>query len=603
MAFNHNDFLKHLTDSPGVYQMLDEHEHILYVGKAKNLKKRVASYFRRQLDHPKTAALVKKIHGIRVLATANENAALLLENDLIKQYRPRYNILFKDDKSFPYLHLTHHPYPRLTLYRGPQKPVGDYFGPYASVQAVREALNLLQKCFLIRNCSDSFFNNRSRPCLQYHIQRCSAPCVQKISAADYQRDIEHAKAFLHGHTQDILLALGQRMNQAAADHAYEKAAFFRDQIQCLHQLDKEQHSHQASGQCDVLAIVAQESHCAVQVLHIRLGKIIGNRHYLPVNVDSQSTSDVLASFLAQFYLTDNGREIPAKIFVNQALTDQAWLSNVLSQQAGKRIKIHSQAKTQHLAWLKQAEHNAQLALDSHLASAHLIDQRFVDLSHVLHLDHKTTWRLECFDISHSLGEATVASNVVFDQHGPCKSAYRLYNIDGITPGDDYAAMAQALKRRFSGSQRDILPDVLLIDGGRGQLNAVKTILAELQLDGLRVVGIAKGEGRKPGLETLWIQDDQTALQLPSHSHALHLLQHLRDEAHRFAITRHRAKRRKARQSSTLEQLVGIGHKKRQMLLNFFGGLSELKKASVAELQKVPGIGPALAQKIRASLAD
>jgi excinuclease ABC subunit C len=603
MTFNSNDFLKHLTHSPGVYQMLDENGQILYVGKAKNLKKRVASYFRRQLDHPKTAALVKKIHDIRILATANENAALLLENDLIKQYRPRYNILFKDDKSFPYLHLTHHPYPRLTLYRGPQKPLGDYFGPYASVQAVREALNLLQKCFLIRNCSDSFFNNRSRPCLQHHIQRCSAPCVQKISPEDYRRDIEHAKAFLHGHTQDILLALGQRMNQAAADQAYEKAAFFRDQIQCLHQLDKEQHSHQAHGQCDVFAIVAEESHCAVQVLHIRLGKIIGNRHYLPANADAQSLDDILNSFVAQFYLTDNGREIPDKIFVNQTLPDQTWLSNVLSQQANRHIKIYSQAKTHHLAWLKQAEHNARLALTSHLASTHLSDQRFAALSQLLQLEPKASWRLECFDISHSLGEATVASNVVFDQHGPRKSAYRLYNIEGLTPGDDYAAMAQALKRRFSGSQRDMVPDVLLIDGGRGQLNAAKAVLAELPLVPLRLIGIAKGEGRKPGLETLWIEDDQTAVQLPAHSHALHLLQHLRDEAHRFAITRHRAKRRKTRQSSALEQLAGIGQKKRQMLLSFFGGLSELKKASVEELQKVPGIGPALALKIRASLVD
>lgn len=604
MAFDARDFIQHLTESPGVYQMLDASEHILYVGKAKNLKKRVASYFRSQVDHPKTAALVKKIAAIRIIKTPTENAALLLENNLIKQYRPRYNILFKDDKSFPYLHLTAHPYPRLVFYRGAHKPAGDYFGPYASSHAVREALNLLQKLFLIRPCADSFFAHRSRPCLQYHIKRCSAPCVGAITLDDYQRDSTHARAFLQGHTQDIIQALVVRMNQAAMIKAYEQAAFYRDQIQCLHQLDKDQHQHQHHGHCDVFALYEHNGLVAIQVLHVRLSQVIGNHSYFPNNVQEQELAEVLSSFIAQFYCSAAGREIPTTILVSHALKDRAWLSSALAEQGRHKVRLLLRPTGQQTAWLTLALDNAVTALNSHLASRHLMQQRYQGLSDVLGLLPRQEWRLECFDISHTLGEATVAACVVFDQHGPCKNAYRLFHIKNITPGDDYAAMEQALQRRYGGSlaNNTPLPDILIIDGGRGQLNKARSVLASLALDRVLLMGIAKGEGRKPGLETLWIGDDQTAVQLPPHASALHLLQHIRDEAHRFAITKHRAKRQKNRHSS-LELIQGIGVQKRQQLLNAFGGLVELKKASVAELQKIPGIGPALAQKIYNQLRD
>lgn len=593
MAFDPKNFLKHLTEAPGVYQMLDHQGQILYVGKAKNLKKRVSSYFRQQLDHPKTQVLVKKIADIRIIATQTENEALLLENNLIKQHRPRYNILFKDDKSFPYIHLTHQTFPRLMLYRSHQKPKGDYFGPYVNAHAVREAVNLLQKLFLLRNCSDSFFHHRSRPCLQYHIKRCSAPCVGYIDATTYQQDSAHAKAFLQGQSQTVIQALIARMEQAAHQQAYEQAAFYRDQIQALQQLaQRQRQSHQ---HCDVIALASQHNHCAIQVVHIRDGEIIGNHSYFPVNFQQQMAEEVLESFISQFYLTEHGREIPTTIFIDRPLSHRAWLSNALAESSQRSIRLSQPAKGQALAWLNLANDNAVLALNSHLSSHHLLQQRYHALAQILDWPDKKLWRLECFDISHSQGEATVASNVVFDEQGPCKNAYRLFTIEGITPGDDYAAIGQALTRRFRQAQP--LPDLLVIDGGRGQLNQAKAILAQLGIEGMVLMGIAKGEGRKPGLETLWINDDQTALQLPAHSPALHLLQHLRDEAHRFALKTHRVKRKKKRRASSLEQIPGIGSHKRQVLLNYFGGLLELQKASVQDLQKVPGIGPALADTI------
>ena len=597
MTFNAKDFLQHVTEAPGIYQMLDISDNVIYVGKAKNLKKRLSSYFRTQVDSVKTSALVKKIHAIRVIATTNENEALLLETQLIKHYRPRYNILFKDDKSFPYLHLTDHPYPRLMLRRSQQKPQGDYFGPYANTMGVREALNILQKCFLIRPCSDSFFNHRSRPCLQYAIKRCSAPCVNHISQAAYQTEVEHAKAFLQGKGQDLIQTLSERMTQAATAKHYEQAAFYRDQIKGLHQLDKDQHGH--GGHCDIFAIAMANTQLAIQVLHIRAGKVIGTATYFPANPQQQTGAEVLESFISQFYFSQIGREIPLKIIVNQPLPEQQWLARALSHQAQTKISIVNNVKQPYLTWLNLCIDNAQLTLKSHMVSSHMLDQRYQALADLLTLPPKANWHLECFDISHSLGEATKASCVVFNERGPCKAAYRLFNIEGITPGDDYAAMAQALRRRYQAlkEQNRPLPDILLIDGGRGQLNQAKAVLQELQLDTMIIIGIAKGFGRKPGLETLWINDDQTAVQLPAHAPALHLLQHLRDEAHRFAISKHRVQRRKNRRSSNLEDIDGIGIKKRQQLLNFFGGLNELKAASCKALQKVPGIGPKLALKI------
>ena len=466
--FAPHDFLKHATESPGIYQMLDAKGTVIYVGKAKNLKKRLASYFRREVDNFKTAALVKKIADIRLIITPNENEALLLEAQLIKQYRPHYNILFKDDKSFPYLHLSTHAYPRLELHRSHQRPVGDYFGPYPSSQAVREALDLLQKLFLIRPCSDRFFANRSRACLQHHIKRCSAPCIQAISQNDYQTDIQNAKAFLQGKSQALIQSLVERMNTAATEQLYEKAAFFRDQIQLLHQLDKDQQSH--GGHCDVFAISQDAVHLAIQVLHIRSGVVSGNHSYFPANPQEQESAEVLASFISQFYLNQLGREIPSRLIVNITLAEQQWLSNALSTHAGQKVTILTRVKEPESTWLNLALTNATLALKSHLASSNMMLQRYQHLAETLHLPTKAAWRLECFDISHSLGEATVASCVVFDEQGPCKSAYRIFNIHDVTPGDDYAAMEQALTRRYTRikAAETTLPDILIIDGGRGQ---------------------------------------------------------------------------------------------------------------------------------------
>lgn len=599
--FNSEEFLQRLTTEPGVYQMLDDKEQVIYVGKAKNLKKRVSSYFRKNLDYSKTTVMVKRIHDIRIIVTQTENEALILENNLIKKFRPRYNILFKDDKSFPYLLLTQQEFPRLVYYRGNKKTAGDYFGPYPNGWAVRETLKLLQKIFLLRNCSDSFFAHRSRPCLQYYIKRCSGPCVGLIDQDKYQQEVRLAKLFLQGKNQEVMNALMQKMETASQKQEFEQAAFYRDQIRDLRALMAAQNVERGSADCDVIAIMQQGHDIVVQVLVFRAGKLLGNQAYFPSlqSAEEISLAEILASFVSQYYFANEERIVPPVILINHALMDQEWLADALAEKAGRRVKLLHRVRGERADWLKLAEKNALHDLVARSTSQASIKKQVDELRTLLNLPEKNTLRMECFDISHTQGESTVASCVVFDENGPRKTDYRLFNIQGVKAGDDYQAMYQALYRRYQRLAKEptSLPDVLVIDGGKGQLAQAENILAELKIEQVLLLGIAKGPTRKAGLETLWLSGKKDALDSSAVPLALHLLQYIRDEAHRFAIAAHRKQRAKPRKQSLLESIEGIGDKKRQMLLKHFGGLIALKQAQVEEIAKVEGIGPKLAAKI------
>ena len=578
--------------------MLDSAGHVLYVGKAKNLKKRVSSYFRVQVDHPKTRALVKHIAEIKILITQDENEALLLENNLIKQYRPRYNILFKDDKSYPYLIFSKHTYPRLDSLRTQKTPAGEYFGPFSNSFAVRRTLQLIEKLFLLRNCSDSFFAHRSRPCLQYHIKRCSAPCVQLIDPEQYQQDVHNAKLFLQGKNQLIIKKLTEQMDIAAEQLNFEQAAHDRDQINMLRQIEAEQIIQKAQGDFDVMAFFCKEQWVSVQLLMIRQGKMVGNHIYFHEQSFEVSPAEVLGYFIEQYYLNTE-RSIPKEIFIPEKIADQTWLSNALAcaTQHPVAIKTASRGVAHHL--IQRAAHNAREALLAKFAQSSSQKKRFTDLEKALDLPPDTIQQVECFDISHTFGEATVASCVVFNTEGPDKKSYRIFNIHDVTKGDDFAAMHQVLTRRYSETKSidRLLPNVIIVDGGKGQLQQAVDVLARFGLQDIILLGIAKGVTRKAGFETLWRAGQDTPLLLDTHAPAMHLLQHIRDEAHRFAISKHRAKRAKTRNTSTLEDIPGIGQKKRQALLKHFGGLQGLKNASVSALAKVPGIGLQLAEEI------
>lgn len=597
--FNIKNFLATLTTAPGVYQMLDSAGDILYVGKAKNLKKRVSSYFRIHVDHPKTQVLVKHIAEIKILITQDENEALLLENNLIKQYRPRYNILFKDDKSYPYLIFSQHTYPRLDSVRTHKTPVGEYFGPFSNSFAVRRTLQFIEKLFLLRNCSDHFFANRSRPCLQYHIKRCSAPCVGLISSKHYEEAVQHAKLFLQGKNQSIIKTLTEQMDVAAQQLHFEQAAHYRDHINMLRQIEAEQMVQKAQGDFDVIALFCQEQWISVQLLMIRQGKMIGNYSYFHEQSFEVSAQEVLSYFIEQYYLHTE-RSIPKDIFIPEKIVEQIWLSNALTRAAQHpvSIKIPSRGVAHHL--IQRAAHNAQEALLAKLAQSSSQKKRFIDLAKVLDLPPDTIQQIECFDISHTFGEATVASCVVFNSEGLDKKSYRIFNIHDVTKGDDFAAMHQVLTRRYREAKSidRALPEVIIVDGGKGQLQQAVEVLTQYGLQDIILLGIAKGVTRKAGFETIWRAGQDTPLLLDTHAPAMHLLQHIRDEAHRFAISKHRAKRGKSRNTSTLEGIPGIGSKKRQVLLKHFGGLQGLKSASVSALAKVPGIGPQLAEEIK-----
>jgi excinuclease ABC subunit C len=597
-GFDAEAFLKTLTTRCGVYQMYGADGGLLYVGKARNLKSRVASYFRNRGLNAKTVALVSRITDIQVTVTATEVDALLLEHNLIKSHRPPFNILLKDDKSYPYIFLSSEDrFPRLALHRGPKRRKGRYFGPYPSAGAVRRSLHFLQKVFKVRQCEDSYFRNRSRPCLQYQIDRCTAPCVDLVSADDYAQQVENTALFLEGKNQELMVRLADDMEQAAADLAYEKAAVLRDQLRQLQHVQATQGVEGGSGDLDLLAAVTEGGHSCVQVLFVRGARVLGSRTFYPTTKLAETPEGLLGAFLPQFYLSE-GRALPPEIVLNAAPEDSETLEEAFSLQAGRRVRLRHRVREARARWLQMAEQTAATNLAAHLAGRESTQERLQALQEVLELEAYPQ-RMECFDISHSSGEATVASCVVFDENGPRKADYRRFNIDGITAGDDYAAMEQALSRRFRRLKagEGSVPDVLFIDGGKGQVQQALDVLAELQLEGILVVGVAKGVTRKAGFETLVLGASGIEQNLPANSPALHLIQQIRDEAHRFAISGHRARRDKARRGSRLEDIPGVGARRRRELLRHFGSAKGVANASVDELKKTQGISATMAQQI------
>ncbi len=602
MTFDSRQFLAHLSQAPGIYRMLDERGDTLYVGKAKRLKARLSSYFRGTLN-AKTQAMVGRIADVQVTVTRSEIEALLLEQTLIKELRPPYNILLRDDKSYPFVFVTdRHPYPALEYKRARRRHEdGRYLGPYPSSGAVRESLSLMQKIFRIRNCEDSVFAHRTRPCLQYQIQRCSAPCVGYISEADYRRDLEHAVMCLEGRSEQVTSELTEAMETASRDLAFEDAARLRDQVQHLRQLQQRQFVDTEGGDADIFAVAEREDSLCISVLAVRQGRLLGARHHKPGNSLGLAAGDLLAEFISQYYL-GQGREIPREVITSLPLADADILESALAARAERRVRLAYSVRGHRHQWLELARTNAEQQLAGQLASQAQLTHRFDALRDALALS-QAPQRLECFDISHSHGEATVASCVVFDQNGPRKSDYRRFNIEGVAAGDDYAAMRQALSRRFRrlAEGEGVTPDILLVDGGKGQLNQARDVLSELGLEHVLLLGVAKGTTRRAGLETLFVETVDRTLDLDGASPALHLIQHVRDEAHRFAITGHRNRRDKTRRSSTLEDIEGIGPKRRRELLRFFGGLQGVKQASREELARVPGISATLADTIHRSL--
>ncbi|MBD8009814.1 MULTISPECIES: excinuclease ABC subunit UvrC [Acinetobacter] len=581
--------LANMTSLPGVYRMYGKDGELLYVGKAKNLKNRVSSYFVKTLDHPKTQALVARIYDIQTLVVRSETEALLLEQNLIKLHHPPYNIMLRDDKSYVYIFVSaDKPYPRLASGRGKGKhQVGKFFGPYPSAYTARDTLVVLQKLFNVRSCENSFFANRTRPCLQYQIKRCSAPCVGFISPEDYKADVDNSIRFLQGDTKELNQELIAKMEAAAEALEFEKAVFYRDRMALLREVQSQQAIYKLKGEADILSIAYQAGVTCVQIMHVRNGKMLGGKSYFP-DMLSDDLGQMLADFIANFYF-QVADEIPAELIVNLEVADRKELEAALSQHFGKKIQIKSKVRETRAEWLELAQMNVQHAIQGKLANHIELNERFHQLEQVV---GRPVDRIECFDISHTMGEDTVASCVVFDSGGARKRDYRQFSIQDIQAGDDYAAMRQALTRRY---KKALLPDLLLIDGGKGQLHMAMEVMQELGLDAF-MVGVSKGEGRKPGLETLHFTDG-SKIQLPEDHKALHLIQQVRDEAHRFAITKHRAKRDKKRGSSVLEVIPGLGPKRRRDLLTHFGGIQGVLKASEKDLQMVPGLGSVMARMI------
>ncbi|MDZ4141927.1 MAG: excinuclease ABC subunit UvrC [Methylotenera sp.] len=599
--FDPKPILKNLPNLPGVYRMINATDEVIYVGKAKDLKKRVSSYFNKNLPSPRTRMMVSNIVKIETTVTHNEAEALLLENNLIKGLMPRYNVLFRDDKSYPYITLTGDEFSRLAFHRGSQrqgnktKGANQYFGPFPNSVAVRESIHLLQKVFKLRTCENTVFANRSRPCLQHQIERCTAPCVGLISGEDYRNDVQQAAMFLQGKTNEVIDALGEQMNAAAANQDYELAVVFRNRMQALRQVQAKQFVSDFNvSDADVIACAELQGQHCINLVMIRGGRHLGDRSYMPKNSDGESLETSMAAFLAQHYVAQN---TPPLIVVGVKI-ETAVIEQVLSEQAGRKVKININAIGDKRVWLKMAQTNAELALSQRAATSANQEAKLVALREALHLPDSTE-RIECFDISHTMGEATVGSCVVFDRGDMQNSEYRRYNVTGITPGDDYAAMRDVLTRRYKkvAAGEGVRPDLVFIDGGKGQLGVAVEVMAEVGLEDILLVGIAKGEERRPGLETMIFSDTGEMLNLEKDNKGLHLLQQIRDEAHRFAITGHRAKRAKARMHSSLEDIEGIGAKRRKALLTRFGGLDGVKSASIDEISQVEGISPSLAEKI------
>jgi len=595
--FDSKSFLKKLTTRPGVYQMFDKQGKIIYVGKAKNLKKRVSSYFKKNQNNPKTHLLVQQIAEIDIIVTNTENEALILEHNLIKQYHPKYNISLRDDKSYPYILISNDPFPRIDYYRGIKKDKGRYFGPYPNASSVHETINLIQKVFNIRQCQNSFFSARTRPCLQYQIKRCSAPCVNTISQTEYLINVYHAELFLEGKNEKVIEELTKRMEDASEKLNYELAAQYRNQIQQLRNIQASQFVESDKGDVDVVTIQEKFGIYCISLLMIRQGRILGHKIIFPNVPQETILSEVLEAFISQYYF-DDFNNIPKEIILNQKIEDQKTLASVLSEKAGVIVKIKDNVKGDRAQWIKLALLNGEETLNSHMSETTNLYHQFLDIQKVLSLEGLPK-RLECFDISHTMGEATVASCVVFTLEGPSKNDYRRFNIEGITGGDDFAAMYQALKRRYSRfiQGEGVLPDILVIDGGKGQLKQAEKVLSELGIEGVLILGVAKGEGRKPGLETIFISGSSEPLSIAADRPAFFLLQAIRDEAHRFAITTHRQKRRKARNRSVLEDIPGIGAKRRSDLLKYFGGLQGILNAAIEDIEKVDGVNHELAERI------
>ena len=604
--FNFQSFIKSLTAKPGVYRMIDGKGNVIYVGKALNLKKRVASYFSAgKKQSPKNKAMVNLIRDIEITTTHTEKEALLLESNLIKELKPRYNIWFRDDKSYPYLYLSsEHKFPRLGYHRGARHGKGRYFGPYPSAGAVKKTLSLIQKLFRVRSCDESFFSNRSRPCLQYQIKRCTAPCVGLINEESYQQDVLHAVMFLEGKNDQVIHSLTRPMEAAAEALDYERAARYRDQISNLRKVQEHQYISKQNGDIDIIACAMSSGLACIQVFFIRNGLNIGSKAYYPKAMNNDC-GEIITAFLSQIYL-GNGitRDIPREIVVSHRPNEAGLIEKVLSDRTQKKIVIKSRFRGDRSKWVKMAIENAEIALQQRLASRENQFQRLEKLTEVLKIDEPVE-RIECFDISHTSGEATVASCVVFGPAGPLKSEYRKFNITDITAGDDYAAMYQVLSRRYTRLRKEEgrLPDLILIDGGKGQVSQAIKALEELQLSEIMLVGVAKGVTRKPGMESLVLANDKKIIKLPYNSPALHLIQHIRDEAHRFAIIGHRQRRKNKGNQSPLENIEGIGNKRRKILIKHFGGLQGIISAGIDDLAMVPGINKNLAQKIYDTFHD
>jgi excinuclease ABC subunit C len=602
-TFDAKSLLATLTELPGVYRMLDAVDTVLYVGKAKNLKKRVASYFRERHPSPRIALMVAQIAKVETTVTRSEAEALLLENNLIKSLAPRYNILFRDDKSYPYIVLSHDKSPKLGFHRGATDRRADYFGPFPSSLAVRESVHLLQKMFHLRTCENSVFSNRSRPCLLYQIKRCSGPCVGLIEPEVYAQNVKMASMFLQGRQQEVIQRLTALMDEAVERLVFEQAALYRDQIQSLRQVQDKQHVESNKGEdVDIVAAVEEGGMVCVNIAMVRGGRHLGDKPQFPSNAAGSSVTEVLTAFLLQHYLA---HPIPTRIFVNVPLADPEVV-DALSDLSGRSVQVVEPRLSMSRIWVEMAEQNGKLAIIARRGQQSLQGQRLAALHEVLGLersDDAKEARIECFDISHTQGEATVAACVIYQGNAMCKSLYRRFNIKDIQPGDDYAAIRQAVLRRYEkvATGEGVAPTLILIDGGKGQVSVAASALEELGLSHLPMLGVAKGEARKPGLESLIFADGREPLQLAPEHPALHLIQEIRDEAHRFAVSGHRAQRGKVRRTSRLEDIGGIGPKRRKALITHFGGLQGISDAGVDQLTAVPGISRELAEKIYTAL--
>ncbi len=598
-SFDPRQLIESLPRKPGIYRMLDDQGVTLYVGKARDLKSRVTSYFRTSGLTTKTMSLVARTHDLQVTVTNSETEALLLEQSFIKKERPFYNVLLKDDKSYPYIEMHEdHPFPSLRLHRGAKRSSSRYFGPFPSTAAVRDSIAILQKLFRIRACQDNFFKNRSRPCLQYQIHRCSGPCVNLIDSDQYASELRLAVLFLEGKSQDVLSELKKQMDSASESLNFEQAARLRDRIGHLRKVQESQYVvHGGSGDIDVFGIARASQYVCIHGLFVRDGRILGHRNWFLKNELLNDVSKIMSEFISQYYFGNIKREIPATILSSVEVDDAIILRAALSEVAGRKVELSSRGRTHRARWIALVVENAKLSLVTRMSERRNIFARLVDLQEGLGFSEVPD-RLECFDVSHSSGEAPVASCVVFDRNGPLRSDYRRFNVDGVAPGDDYAAMRQALfrhYRRVAGGEFN-LPDVLVIDGGLGQVRQAVEVLAELELVDICILGVAKGFTRKPGLETIINHRGQEVI-LGKDSGAIHLLQHIRDEAHRFAIAGHRSRRQKRRRQSELDSIPGVGSMRKRELLTHFGSLDAIKGASIEELTKVPRIHRKLATEI------